>query len=351
MNWRAKLPEELAHRQSDASQAFPRYQSRGERSQPLPGPIGIKARQDKPDKSARNNDMEFHAGMTKANPMAGALGKYRDNHGGRARSADTSAIPKLPATIIAATAPSGIASNPDASTSATAFHVATAGAGHSDVSNIAVGSGINDEINETADDASGEHAEYLRHDLKPWRRADDLPGSQVVQQIRTLPGRAPETLAVIRLAVMLPGVTTPKVSCVIFPMAPTGVMPVSPATRAATDRKRETQEHGKHRFGNTNSNRVTCAHACQHHRGPQKPPMKALRGIVRGSFDTVLDFRCLRYRAKAKPKAVNAEQPSATPLAREAIRPMVRTRKHRGPPRRPLPNPALTRSGQGHPTR
>jgi len=33
---------------------------------------------------------------------------------------------------------------------------------------------------------------------------------------------------------MFPGLTAPKVSCVIFPMAPTGVVSVSPVTRQAT---------------------------------------------------------------------------------------------------------------------
>ena len=42
------------------------------------------------------------------------------------------------------------------------------------------------------------------------------------------------TFALIRFTVMLPGLRTPNVSCVIFPIAPTGVVSVSPVTRQAT---------------------------------------------------------------------------------------------------------------------
>src|SRR6516165_8377948 len=41
-------------------------------------------------------------------------------------------------------------------------------------------------------------------------------------------------LALIRLILTLPGLSAPKVSCVIFPIAPTGVVSVSPVTRQAT---------------------------------------------------------------------------------------------------------------------
>src|SRR5262249_8784252 len=41
-------------------------------------------------------------------------------------------------------------------------------------------------------------------------------------------------LALIRLTLTLPGLSAPKVSCVTLPMAPTGVVSVSPVTRQAT---------------------------------------------------------------------------------------------------------------------
>lgn len=41
-------------------------------------------------------------------------------------------------------------------------------------------------------------------------------------------------LAVIRLVVTFAGASTPYVSCVIFPIAPTGVVSVSPVARHAT---------------------------------------------------------------------------------------------------------------------
>src|SRR3954451_6111728 len=40
--------------------------------------------------------------------------------------------------------------------------------------------------------------------------------------------------ALIRLTVTLPGLSPPKMSCVTLPIAPTGVVSVSPVTRAAT---------------------------------------------------------------------------------------------------------------------
>src|SRR5262249_29689786 len=41
-------------------------------------------------------------------------------------------------------------------------------------------------------------------------------------------------LALIKLILTFPGLSAPKVSCVILPMAPTGVVSVSPVTRQAT---------------------------------------------------------------------------------------------------------------------
>src|SRR5262249_39065915 len=41
-------------------------------------------------------------------------------------------------------------------------------------------------------------------------------------------------LALIKLTLTLPGLSAPKVSCVTFPIAPTGVVSVSPVTRQAT---------------------------------------------------------------------------------------------------------------------
>src|SRR5207302_5384542 len=41
-------------------------------------------------------------------------------------------------------------------------------------------------------------------------------------------------LALIKLTLTLPGLSAPKVSCVTLPIAPTGVVSVSPVTRQAT---------------------------------------------------------------------------------------------------------------------
>src|SRR5256885_16366514 len=41
-------------------------------------------------------------------------------------------------------------------------------------------------------------------------------------------------LALIRLTLTLPGLSAPKMSCVTLPIAPTGVVSVSPVTRQAT---------------------------------------------------------------------------------------------------------------------
>src|SRR5262249_37282455 len=41
-------------------------------------------------------------------------------------------------------------------------------------------------------------------------------------------------LALIKLTLMLPGLSAPKVICVTLPIAPTGVVSVSPVTRQAT---------------------------------------------------------------------------------------------------------------------
>ena len=67
------------------------------------------------------------------------------------------------------------------------------------------------------------------------------------------------TFAVIRLAVTFPGVTTPKVSWVILPMAPTGVMPVSPETRAATTARTKLSRTANTASAIPMSNSVTCA--------------------------------------------------------------------------------------------
>ena len=46
-------------------------------------------------------------------------------------------------------------------------------------------------------------------------------------------------LALIRLTSMLPGLIAPNVSCVTLPMAPMGVVSVSPVTRQATTASRK----------------------------------------------------------------------------------------------------------------
>jgi hypothetical protein len=55
-----------------------------------------------------------------------------------------------------------------------------------------------------------------------------------VSRSAALPAAAAVTLALIKFAVVLPGWSTPNTSWVILPMAPTGVVSVSPVTRHAT---------------------------------------------------------------------------------------------------------------------
>ena len=67
-----------------------------------------------------------------------------------------------------------------------------------------------------------------------------LPGVEVAAVCDLSPATAEcaaepaVTVAVIRFAVAFPGTSTPKVSWVILPIAPTGVMSVSPVARHAT---------------------------------------------------------------------------------------------------------------------
>ena len=88
-----------------------------------------------------NMEMEFHAGMTKANPMAEGLGTKRAADFGSVFSRMASTMPATPATVRAVTLPAGMALKPSIISSATAFQAAAAGAGHSGVSSMALGSG------------------------------------------------------------------------------------------------------------------------------------------------------------------------------------------------------------------
>lgn len=94
----------------------------------------------KPTSAPAKRDIEFHVGITKASPMAEALGNQRAQRPGRVRSRTASAKPSVPAINIAGAAPVGKLENPRCRTSATAFHVATAAAGHSGVMSVATGS-------------------------------------------------------------------------------------------------------------------------------------------------------------------------------------------------------------------
>ena len=55
-----------------------------------------------------------------------------------------------------------------------------------------------------------------------------------VSRSALLPAAAAVMLALMRLMFMWPGLSAPNVSWVILPIAPTGVVSVSPVTRQAT---------------------------------------------------------------------------------------------------------------------
>ena len=103
---------------------------------------------------------------------------------------------------------------------------------------------------------------------------------------------------------MLPGDTTPKVSWVILPMAPTGVIPVSPATRAATTARTKLSSTANTASPTPISNSVTCATLASTSAAPN-PAIKAARGIVRGSSDAAVALRFTTKRPNAKAKAVS----------------------------------------------
>ena len=90
----------------------------------------------------RNKLIEFDAGITNAKPAAGALGARRLSAAGPIARMIASSTPSAAARPMAGRAPSGTADKPPDKTSATAFQVTTAGAGHSAVISMAFGSGI-----------------------------------------------------------------------------------------------------------------------------------------------------------------------------------------------------------------
>ncbi len=80
--------------------------------------------------------------MMNARPSAAELGSQRNCASGNRPSSAPSSTPQSAPTSIAQRTSTVSAPNPPVSASATAFHVATAGAGHSGVISIACGSGI-----------------------------------------------------------------------------------------------------------------------------------------------------------------------------------------------------------------
>jgi hypothetical protein len=65
--------------------------------------------------------------------------------------------------------------------------------------------------------------------------AQEIAALEIGEEISAaLPAAAAVTLALMRFTVVLSGLTAPRMSWVILPMAPTGVVSVSPVTRQAT---------------------------------------------------------------------------------------------------------------------
>ncbi len=87
-------------------------------------------------------EIAYIAETTKARPRLEALGSHDFRPFGPNRSATGRMTPTIAAISMAVALPAGSASNPRWKSSATAFHVATAGAGHSSVMSCLCGSGI-----------------------------------------------------------------------------------------------------------------------------------------------------------------------------------------------------------------
>ena len=172
--------------------------------------------------------------MTNASPSAAALGVYGFTAFGTTFSTIASTIATTPAMIIAVSAPAGIASIPVENSSATAFHATTAGAGHSSVTSISPGLGISTRYAPEPAIAPAKAPQICASDCSRGEAPIRCPHFMSCSRSAHWLDAPPVTLAAIRLAVALPGVRPANNSCVTLPIAPTGVMLVSPATRAAT---------------------------------------------------------------------------------------------------------------------